>query len=337
MQTRAFGRHGVVGALSLGGGGIGQVWGPTSHEEAVATVRAGVEAGITYIDVAPHYGRGEAERVTGDAFDGRVPEGVRVSTKTAVFTSWVDNKPVRVGHDRTPEQVREFIERSLAESLARLRLPRVDLFFLHDRIIPDDAEESIVGVTRDLFVRTVRPMFDQLEEQGRIGGWAISAFEVPVADIQTLCEQPAPHAAQLRVSALYPPTTLGPQDRAPDWGDVVATAVQHQIPVIGVQPTHGGALTSNLDRPLPENNEYMRSYRRVAPFRALAAELGLTPATLAHRYALTVPDVATVLLGVKNRAELRECIAAEAAGPLDAETVEQVNAAVAVEREPQRV
>ena len=51
-----------------------------------------------------------------------------------------------------------------------------------------------------------------------------------------------------------------------------------------------------------------------APFRKLAAELGETPAALAHRYALTAPGVATIILGVKNRAELAECVAAETRG-----------------------
>ena len=41
METRKFGNLGEISALTLGGGGIGQVWGPTSREEAVATVRGG--------------------------------------------------------------------------------------------------------------------------------------------------------------------------------------------------------------------------------------------------------------------------------------------------------
>lgn len=47
---------------------------------------------------------------------------------------------------------------------------------------------------------------------------------------------------------------------------------------------------------------------------------------LAHRYALSMPDVATVVLGVKNRQELAECLAAEEAGPLTAEEMRAVEA-----------
>ena len=73
-----------VSPLTIGGGGIGQVWGPTSRDEAVATLREAIEAGITLIDVAPTYGNGEAENVMGEAFGGSLPEGVRISTKSHV-------------------------------------------------------------------------------------------------------------------------------------------------------------------------------------------------------------------------------------------------------------
>src|ERR671930_2409084 len=84
MEMRTLGRLWPVSALTLGGGGLGQLWGSTTREEAVATVREAVDAGITLLDVAPRYGDGEAERVVGEAFGGRLPPGVRVSTKHRV-------------------------------------------------------------------------------------------------------------------------------------------------------------------------------------------------------------------------------------------------------------
>jgi len=49
MQTRQLGSLWPVSALTLGGGGIGQVWGETSRAEAVETVRHAVESGITLL------------------------------------------------------------------------------------------------------------------------------------------------------------------------------------------------------------------------------------------------------------------------------------------------
>ena len=52
MQTRDFGRLGRISALTLGGGGIGAVWGDTGRAEAIVTVHAVIDAGITMLDVA---------------------------------------------------------------------------------------------------------------------------------------------------------------------------------------------------------------------------------------------------------------------------------------------
>ena len=80
MQQSTFGRLGESSACTLGGSGTGQGWGPTTREEGAATVHEAVEAGITFFDVAPNYGNGEAEVVIGETVGGRLPEGVQVST-----------------------------------------------------------------------------------------------------------------------------------------------------------------------------------------------------------------------------------------------------------------
>ena len=52
-----------------------------------------------------------------------------------------------------------------------------------------------------------------------------------------------------------------------------------------------------------------------------------TPAALAHRYALSL-EIDTLVLGVKNRQELAECVAAADAGPLAPELIARVDEAV---------
>ena len=97
---------------------------------------------------------------------------------------------------------------------------------------------------------------------------------------------------------------------------------------MGIRAVQAGALTSALDRPLPPDHPEMRDYARAAGFRRLAAELGTSPAALAHRYALSL-GVDTVVLGVKNRRELAECVAAAEAGPLWAELIARIDGTVA--------
>ena len=131
----------------------------------MATVLEAVESGITFLDAAPGYGNGEAELVIEEAFNGQLPDGVQVSTKC------------RLGNP-APEQVLSILEGSLNESLTRMRLGRVDLFFLHNQIIPDNTTDRNQGTPRSLFTEAVRPALEQLVATGRIGGWGISVFLV---------------------------------------------------------------------------------------------------------------------------------------------------------------
>jgi aryl-alcohol dehydrogenase-like predicted oxidoreductase len=96
---------------------------------------------------------------------------------------------------------------------------------------------------------------------------------------------------------------------------------------MGIRAVQAGALTSAVDRPLPADHPEMHDYARAAGFRRLAAEVGMTPALLAHRYALSL-SVDTVVLGVKNRAELAECVAAAEAGPLPADVMTRIDLSV---------
>ena len=57
--------------------------------------------------------------------------------------------------------------------------------------------------------------------------------------------------------------------------------------------------------------------------------IALPAADLGHRYALSMAGVDTVVLGVKNRAELADCVAAAAAGPLPEEVMARVDACFA--------
>jgi len=49
------------------------------------------------------------------------------------------------------------------------------------------------------------------------------------------------------------------------------------------------------------------------------------PAVLAHRYALAMDGVETVILGVKNRSELRDLLEGAALGPLEDEVIAKIN------------
>jgi aryl-alcohol dehydrogenase-like predicted oxidoreductase len=99
------------------------------------------------------------------------------------------------------------------------------------------------------------------------------------------------------------------------------------VPVIGIRALAAGSLADAIDRPVEPDHPAARDFEAAAGFRRLAAERGESAAFLAHRYALSMPELATVVLGVKNRAELEECLAAEAAGPLSEDELRALAAA----------
>ena len=95
---------------------------------------------------------------------------------------------------------------------------------------------------------------------------------------------------------------------------------------MGIRAVQAGALTSAIDRPLAADDPEVRDYEKAAPFRALCRDLGEDPAIVAHRYALHMQGVDTLVLGVKNRAELTAILDAEARGPLEEETRKRIDA-----------
>ena len=320
MEQHQFGKLWPVSALTLGGGGLGMVWGETTFEECVATVHDAVAAGINLIDLAPRYGNGKAEEVVGEAFGGRLPEGVRVTSKCNL-----GNAP--------PGEIEPLLRQSIGGSLRRLRLSRIDLFFLHSNVAPDAqhiARRSDAASRMTLyetFVAEVMPFFEKLVGEGLIGAWGLTGIGHPDTIIRLLGERPAPAAVQCIANLLDSPGALKFFDGPAKPRAVMAAARRNRVGVMGIRAVQAGALTDALDRPLPPDHPEMRDYARAAGFRRLAAELGMSPALLAHRYALSLP-VDTVVLGVKNRSELAECIAAAEAGPLPADLLARIDRSV---------
>jgi aryl-alcohol dehydrogenase-like predicted oxidoreductase len=107
---------------------------------------------------------------------------------------------------------------------------------------------------------------------------------------------------------------------------IIAAAVENGVGVMGIRAVQAGALTAAIDRALPPEHAETRDFALAAPWRALCREIGEDPAIVAHRYAMAMPGVATVILGVKNRDELRQCLDAETEGPLEPAMMARIDA-----------
>ena len=210
---------------------------------------------------------------------------------------------------------------------------------------PDAAQRMTLYQT---FVEHVRPLFERLVAEGLIGAWGLTGIGYPDTIIGLLGERPAPAAVQCIANLLDSPGGLKFFDGPAKPRAVMAAARANGVGVMGIRAVQAGALTAAIDRPLPADHPEIRDYARAAGFRRLCAELGENPAVLAHRYALSldidtpphptlssaggegrVRGIDTLVLGVKNRRELAECVAAAEAGRLSPELVARIDRSLA--------
>lgn len=322
MNKHAFGGLFDVSRLTLGGGGVGQVWGSTSREEAVATVRAAYAGGINLFDMAPLYGRGEAERVMGLAFADGYPGGIHVTTKCMLGNA-------------DPEGMAARLTSSLEQSLARMARDYVDVFILHGYVIPDGWNNSLrpdvlpkIAVEWSHYRNHVVPAFEKLKSSGKIGAWGITAASTQQTNLQALQDVSHPDVVQCITNLLDSPGSMAIAEEVPDPRAIIREASRHSIGVMGIRAVAAGALTSAIDREVAQDAAEAVDFNRAESFRAIAAEIGVAPAVLAHQYALSMQGVDTVVLGVKNRAELDQCLAAEAAAGLSASLINRIDACV---------
>lgn len=322
MKISQLGSIGPISRISIGGGGIGQVWGKTSRQEAVATLRMAIDEGINLIDVAPGYGRGEAERVVGEAFKGELPRQTRVLTKCQL-----GNPPL--------DEVEARLRRSLLRSLETMALEQVDIFLLHSNIVPDNFQLNVtpeiqarMATDWSTYTQAVIPAFERLKDEGLIKHWGITGIGLPSTILESLRFQQKPAVVQCITNLLDSPGAIQRFDEDPQPRLIIQAAKDHNVGVLGIRAVQGGALTSSFDREMPPEHPDYADFIKAEQFRDLAEELGKDPAILAHQYALSLPHVDSVVLGVKNRIELKQCLEAEQRSPLSADLMQQIDATV---------
>lgn len=143
MEYRSLGRTGVkVSELCLGCMMFG---GKTAAAESYAIIDRAIDAGINFLDTANVYGRGESERVTGEALK-RNGKRASIVLATKVHGTMADGDPNAQGNTR-----RHIIEQCDA-SLRRLQTDWIDLYQIH-RPQPDVPIDETLRALDDL-VRT---------------------------------------------------------------------------------------------------------------------------------------------------------------------------------------
>jgi len=145
METRKLGNSGLeVSALGLGC--MRMTFGDApigTHQEMIDFLRKSVELGITFFDTAEVYGPFTNEDLVGEALEPFKGEVV-IATKFG-FKHGENGPAPSTGLDSRPEQIKRVAE----ESLKRLRVDVIDLFYQH-RPDPEVPIEDVAGAVKDL-------------------------------------------------------------------------------------------------------------------------------------------------------------------------------------------
>ena len=147
MQTRKLGSGNSsleVSALGLGCMGMSMSYAPfPDKQEMISLIRAAVERGVTFFDTAQVYGPFVNEELVGEAL-APLRDKVVIATKFGF-----DYGPERNGPSSGLNSRPAYIKQTAEDSLKRLRVETIDLYYQH-RVDPDVPIEDVAGAVKDL-------------------------------------------------------------------------------------------------------------------------------------------------------------------------------------------
>ena len=294
METRKLGNSGMeVSALGLGCMRMSFGDTPTDRQEMITFLHQSVERGMTFFDTAEVYGPFTNEDLLGEAlepFKGRV----MIATKFGWKHGPGLGPHPRFGMDSRPEQIRRVAE----ESLKRLRVEVIDLFYQH-RPDPEVPMEDVAGAVKDLI------------EQGKVRYFGLSES----------------NAEQIRRAHAVQPVAALQSEYSLWWRDIEAeilpTCEELGIGLVPYSPLGRGYLTGKIDENTTYDSSDIRSRNpRFTPeairanravidlLEKIGAQKGGTPAQVALAWLLAQKPWIVPIPGTRRLERLDENIGA---------------------------
>lgn len=281
-----------LGTATMGGSRIG-----VTRAEGEALVRAAWEAGVRYVDTAPFYGVGAAERRVGDALRDMPRDEWVLSTKVGRLLrpqleqgGETDGRTAPLPFTVKYDYSYGGIMRSLEDSYQRLGLAKIDILFVHDIGAYQHGAEGHTHHMRALKESGYRAL-DELKRAG-----AVSAIGIGVNEKEVLIE--ALGFAEWDVFLLAGRYTLleqGPLD------DLLPLCEQRGTSIVVGGPLNSGILagrdTWNYAAAPAEVVE------RVTAIRAICDRHATPLAAAALQFPLAHPQVAAVIPGPRSTTE----------------------------------
>jgi L-glyceraldehyde 3-phosphate reductase len=307
MQYRRCGRSGLkLSAVSLG------LWhnfgGVDPFENGRAMVRKAFDLGVTHFDLANNYGppAGSAEDTMGKILRadlGAYRDELVISTK-AGYAMW----PGPYGDFGS----RKYLVSSLDQSLQRLGIPYVDIFY-HHRPDPETPLEETMGAL-DHIVRSGKALYVGISSYGPA---ATAQAAKILRDMGTPCLIHQPSYNML--------------NRKAEEG-LLEVLAEEGVGAIAFCPLAQGVLTGKYLEGIPEDSRVKQEHgflkadaitdEKMAKVRLLnemAQKRGQSLAQMALAWVLRHETVASVLIGASRPAQIEENVRCLQAGALSAE------------------
>lgn len=307
IKKRKLGNSGLeVSAIGLGCMGMSFGYGTISDEkEMIALIRSAVESGATFFDTAEVYGPYINEELVGKALE---PFKGQVAIATKFGFNFQDG--VNTGLNSRPENIKKVAE----ESLKRLQIEAIDLFYQH-RVDPNVPIEDVAGAVKDLI------------QEGKVKHFGLSE-----AGVQVIRRA---HAVQ-PVTAMQSEYSLWwrePED------EIIPTLEELGIGFVPFSPLGKGFLTGKMDQNTTfDSKDFRSTVPRLSPenlkanmafvdlVAAFAQRKNATPAQIALSWVLAQKPWFVPIPGTTKLHRLRENLGA-ASIEFTAEELQEINAA----------
>ncbi len=243
--------------------------------------------GVRYLDTAAAYGGGASETIVGDWLQANPASRQQLTVATKLL----------------PPYAPATIEAGLRASLARLKLDRVDVLFLHQW--HDSILDPAVTATLDALRR--RGLV------GALGGSNLNAFQLS-ALLDRHAQAQVPPLGTLQNIHNYAVRGFDPALRE--------LCTKSSIHLVGYSPLGAGFLTDKHQRGIVPGSRFAlipghqaiylnkNARSRLAQLKQAAAEANASVIHLALAWALRDPQVETVLVGGRERSHLDQAFAA---------------------------